>query len=107
MFEYKNILKYWASAALFIVLFWLTGFFLWELYLGPRALENGASGKEREMNERYSQQLIQAEEQLAVVTAQQKRMETILSRQERQADQYDGILRKWEGQSIPNKNQRK
>jgi hypothetical protein len=64
-------------------------------------LFNTTEERERIQSETYNQQLQEAERQLAVVSNQQKRMESLLLKYEQQAVRYDAILEKWEKQPRP------
>jgi hypothetical protein len=96
----KNIGLFLLKAFTFAAAFWLSWIFIFRPVSALTSTTSAVSGiKEQQQSEAYEQQLQLANEQLAVASAQQKRMDAVLLQWEEQAKRYEVILQKWEQQT--------
>ncbi len=96
----KNVASFLVKAFGFVAVFWLSWIFIFR----PISMSHVQSSvisevDEKQQAEMYSQQLVKANEQLAVIESQQKRMDALLSQYEQQAKRYEAVLQKWEQQT--------
>lgn len=96
MYIVKKISLYFAISILLSVTFWLIGFLMWSGLSTSRHSSSEEGIARAEQERMYMQQLSETEKQLRVSASQQQRMDELLSRQEKQADRYEAILKKWE-----------
>ncbi len=96
----KNIGLFLLKALTFAAVFWLSWIFIFRPISALTSPTSTISGiKEQQQSESYEQQLQLANEQLVMASAQQKRMNAVLSQWEEQAKRYEFVLQKWEQQT--------
>lgn len=84
----------------FVAVFWLSWIFVFRPISMSYTQSSVVSNiEERQQAETYAQQLQKANEQLAVIDSQQKRMDALLSQYEQQVKRYEAVLQKWEQQT--------
>lgn len=96
----QKILLFLLKAFGFVTVFWLSWIFMFR----PMSFSNASSNvmsdyQQRQQAEMYSRQLQSAEEQLAVIDGQQKRMDAILTQNEQHIKRYEVVLQHWERQA--------